>query len=214
MALTLNAGDTLDTNRAAVISAINLSAGQTGVTASDGGDSSRGVTLTAADGRNITIASTLASSVTGLATNATYSGTYTLRSLASSSITLSSQIGRNINNAGLVAGTYAANTAQVTSTTRASSTSAPTTLSSGDLTINGYTIGAAFNSDDTSTFATSTSSTKASSAISIAAAINRQSANTGVRATANNNTVIGSRFRAGAVDTICLNGTSIGVMLR
>ncbi len=211
IALTLNAGDTLDTNRAAVISAINLSAGQTGVTASDGGDSSRGVTLTAADGRNITISSTLASSVTGLATNATYSGTYTLRSLASSSITLSSQIGRNINNAGLVAGTYAANTAQVTSTTRAGSTSAPTTLSSGDLTINGYTIGAAFNSDDTSTFATTTSSTKASSAISIAAAINRQSANTGVSATANNNTVIGSSFSAGTVDTIYLNGTSISV---
>ena len=211
IALTLNAGDTLDTNRAAVITAINLNAGQTGVTASDGGDSSRGVTLTAADGRNITIASTLASSVTGVAANATYSGSYTLRSLGSSSITLASQIGKTISNAGLVAGTYSANTAQVTSTARSGSTAAPTTLSSGDLTINGYTIGAAFNSDDTSTLATTTSSTKASSAISIAAAINRQSANTGVTAAANNNTLIGSSFSAGAVDSVYLNGTTIGV---
>ena len=42
ISLTLNAGDTLDTNRAAVITAINLNSGQTGVVASDGGDSSRG----------------------------------------------------------------------------------------------------------------------------------------------------------------------------
>ena len=105
IALTLNAGDTLDTNRAAVITAINLNAGQTGVTASDGGDSSRGVMLTAADGRNITLSSTVASARTGLATDATYSGSYTLRSLGSSSITLASQIGKTISNAGLVAGT-------------------------------------------------------------------------------------------------------------
>jgi flagellin len=77
--------------------------------------------------------------------------------------------------------------------------------------INGYTIGAAFNSDDTSTFATTTSSTKASSAISIAAAINRQSANTGVTAAANNNTLVGSSFSAGSVDTVYINGTSISV---
>ncbi|MEY3979441.1 MAG: hypothetical protein RLZZ375_870 [Pseudomonadota bacterium] len=211
ISLTLNAGDTLDTNRAAVITAINLNSGQTGVVASDGGDSSRGVMLTAADGRNITISSTLATAVTGLASNATYSGSFTLRSLGSGSITLSSQIGKNISNAGLVAGSYAANTAQVTSTTRSGSTSAPTTLSSGDLMINGYTIGAAFNSDDTATVATTTSSTKASSAISVAAAINRQSATTGVTASANNNTLIGSSFTAGDVDTVYLNGTSISV---
>jgi len=209
--VTLNAGDTLDTNRAAVITAINLNSGQTGVTASDGGDSSRGVTLTAADGRNITLSSTLATAVTGLAANATYSGNFTLRSLGSSSITLSSQIGKNITNAGLVAGTYAANTAQVTSTMRSGSTAAPTILSSGDLTINGYTIGAAFNSDDPSTAATTTSSTKASSAISIAAAINRQSTNTGVTATANNNTLIGSSFSAGNVTSIYINGQTITV---
>ena len=211
ISLTLNAGDTLDTNRAAVITAINLNSGQTGVTASDGGDSSRGVMLTAADGRNITISSTLATTVTGIAADGTYSGSFTLRSLGSSSITLSSQIGKNISNAGLVAGTYAANTAQVSSTARSGSISTPTTLASGDLTINGYTIGAAFHSDDTSTVATTNSSTKASSAISIAAAINRQSANTGVTAAANNNTLIGSSFTAGSVDTIFINGTSIGV---
>lgn len=209
--VSLNAGDTLDTNRAAVITAINLNSGQTGVTASDGGDSSRGVMLTAADGRNITLSSTVASARTGLAADGTYSGSFTLRSLGSSSITLASQIGKTMSNAGLVAGTYSANAAQVTSTARSGLTTAPTTLSSGDLTINGYTIGAAFNSDDTSTFTTTTSSSKASSAISIAAAINRQSANTGVTATANNNTLIGSSFTAGDVDSVYLNGVTIAV---
>jgi flagellin len=211
IAVSLNAGDTLDTNRAAVITAINLNAGQTGVSASDGGDSSRGITLTAADGRNITLSSTVASARTGLAADDTYSGGYTLRSLGNSGITLASQIGKTISNAGVVAGTYSANTAQVTSTARSGSMSAPTTLSSGDLTINGYTIGAGFDSDDTSTVATTTSSSKASSAISIAAAINRQSANTGVTATANTNALIGSSFSAGDVDSIYLNGTTIGV---
>jgi flagellin len=79
--------------------------------------------------------------------------------------------------------------------------------------INGYNIGAAFTSDDTASIATTTSSTKAASAISMAAAINRQTTLTKVSATVNPNVVEGTGFSAGAVDTIYLNGVSIAASL-
>jgi flagellin len=179
---------TVDVNRAAVVTAVNLVSGQTGVVATDGGDSTKGVVLTAADGRNISITygGTLSAAYTGLAAANTYAGTFALRSLSGESITLSSAVGKSIANADLVAGTYAANTAQISTKVRAGSEDAPTTLTSNDLLINGYSIGAAFASDDTATAATTTSSTKASSAIAIVAAINRKSSTTGVTAHAAN----------------------------
>jgi flagellin len=79
--------------------------------------------------------------------------------------------------------------------------------------INGYNIGAAFTSDDTASVATTTSSTKAASAIAMAAAINRQTTLTKVTATVNPNVVVGTGFSAGLVDTIYLNGTSISASL-
>jgi flagellin len=120
ISLTLYASDTVDTNRASVISAINNNSGQTGVVAVDGETNARGVLLTADDGRNITVAhSTLLASQTGLAADDTYAGTYTLRDLdGSSSITLSSAVGKDIRNADIAAGTYSANLAQFTSQAR------------------------------------------------------------------------------------------------
>ena len=216
VSISLSSSQTVDVNRAAVVTAINLVSGQTGVVATDGGDSTKGVVLTAADGRNITIAydgGTLSAADTGLAAANTYAGTFALRSLSGGSITLSSAVGKSIANADLVAGTYAANTAQISTKVRAGSTAAPTTLTSNDLLINGYSIGAAFASDDTATAATTTSSTKASSAIAIAAAINRKSSTTGVTAAANPNVIVGTGFVAGAVDSILLNGVSIAASL-
>ena len=213
ISLTLSASNSISANRAAVVAAINLNQGVTGVTATDSGDSTRGVILTAADGRNITIAynGSFTAAETGLGAAGTYSGSYTLRSLSGSSVTLSSVTGKSIANAGLVAGTYSANVAQLASTTRSGSTSAPSTLVSGDMMINGYAIGDAYTTDDTASPVTTTSSTRASSAIAMAAAINRQSSLTNVTATANANTLTGSGYTTGSVTSIFLNGTTISV---
>ncbi len=213
ISLTLSASNPISTNRAAVVAAINLNKGVTGVTATDSGDSTKGVILSAADGRNIKIAynGTFTAAETGLGEAGTYSGSYTLRSLSGGSVTLGSVVGKNIANAGLVAGTYSSNVAQLASTVRAGSMAAPTTLASGDMMINGYAIGDAYTTDDTASPVSTTSTTRAPSAIALAAAINRKSSLTNVTATANPNTLTGSSFSAGTVTSIFLNGTTIAV---
>jgi flagellin len=195
-----------------VVTAINSNSGQTGVTATDTNSATLGVTLTATDGRNITVAfdgANLTAARTGIGAAGTYAGTYTLRSLDQTDITISSNVSGTIANAGLDIGTYDSNVAQVSTKKRSASTSAPTALTSGDLTINGYAIGATFTSDDTASDTTATSSTKAASAIAMAAAINRQTSLTGVTASANPNVVVGTGFSAGTVNTIYLNGKTI-----
>lgn len=212
ISLTLSASNDYATNRAAVVTAINLNSGQTGVTATDTNSSTLGVTLTATDGRNITVAFdgvNLTAARTGIGAAGTYAGKYTLRSLDQTDITISSNVGGTIANAGLDIGTYDSNVAQVSTKKRAASTSAPTAMTAGDLTINGYAIGATFTSDDTASSTTATSSTRAASAIAMAAAINRQTSLTGVTASANPNVVVGTGFSAAAVSTIYLNGQTI-----
>lgn len=216
IAITLASTNDYATNRAAVVAAINLNSGTTGVTAVDNLSTTNGVSLKAADGRNITVAfdgTNLTANNTGVAAAGTYAGTYTLRSLSQGNIVVSSNVGGTLANADLALGTYSSNTAQFTNKSRSGSVAAPTALSAGDLMINGYNIGAAFTSDDTASVATTTSSTKAASAIAMAAAINRQSTLTKVTATANPNVVEGTGFSAGVVDTIYLNGVSISASL-
>jgi flagellin len=216
ISLTLAAGNDYATNRSAVVEAINLNSGQTGVAATDTNSSTLGVTLTADDGRNITVAfdgTNLTASNTGVGAAGTYAGTYTLRSLDQTDIVISSNVGGTIANAGFDIGTYESNVGQVSTKKRGASTSAPTALSAGDLTINGYALGAAFTSDDTASDVTATSSTKASSAIAMAAAINRQTSSTGVTAAANPNVVVGTGFSAAAVSSIYLNGKTIAANL-
>ncbi len=213
ISITQSASDTLDVNRTAVVAAINANAGLTGVQATDTGDSTRGVVLTAADGRNIVIgySADISAATSGLGAAGTYSGTYTLRSLDGAAIRLGSLVGKDIGNAGLAAGSYAANLAQLSSTARAGSMLAPSTLAAWDLMLNGYGIGGAYTSDDTASPVTTTSSTRASSAIALAAAINRQSTLTKVSASANPNVLTGSSFTAASVSSIFLNGTTISV---
>ena len=215
ISLTLYVADSVDTSRASVISTINNYSGQTGVVAVDGETNARGVLLTAEDGRNITVVhSTLTASQTGLAADDTYAGTYTLRDLdGASSITLSSAIDKDIRNADFAPGTYSANAAQVTTQVRSGSTAAPSVLASGDLSINGVAINVPLATDDTATAVTTTSVTKDSSAIALAAAINRKTTETGVTATANANTLVGTGFSAGSVDSIFLNGVTIAASL-
>lgn len=212
ISVTLAAANDYATNRAAMVTAINLNTGTTGVTAVDNGSSARGVSLTATDGRNITIAldgTNLTSTNTGVATAGTYAGTYTLRALDQSSIAITSNVGGTLANADLALGTYTGNVAQFSTKNLGAITTAPTALSAGDLTLNGYSIGATYTSDDTASDTTAASSTKATSGIALAAAINRQTTTTGVSAKVNSNVVTGTGFSAAAVSTIYLNGQSI-----
>jgi flagellin len=205
------AGTDYATHRASVVTAINNNSGETGVKAVDNESTTLGVSLTASDGRNITVAysGSLSNLNTGIAAAGTYAGTYTLRSLDQSNIVISSNVGGTLANADLALGTYSANTAQVASKNLGGSTAAPTAITSGDLTINGYAIGATFSSDDTASDTTATSSTKVASGIALAAAINRQTSLTGVMATVNSNVVVGTGFVAGTVASIFLNGQTI-----
>lgn len=212
ISVTLAAANDYATNRAAMVTAINLNTGTTGVTAVDNGSSARGVSLTATDGRNITVAfdgTNLTSTNTGVAEAGTYAGTYTLRALDQSSIAISSNVGGTLANADLALGSYSGNVAQFSTKNLGALTTAPTALSAGDLTINGYSIGATYASDDTASNTTAASSTKATSGIALAAAINRQTTTTGVSAKVNSNVVTGTGFSAAAVSTIYLNGQAI-----
>jgi len=203
-------------SRQTVVGAINNISSQTGVIAIDTGDTIHGVQLFAKDGRNITLSSTLATASTGLGNAAatTYTGTYTLASSTNSPITLGSGIGNNIANSGLTIGTYAANTSQVVTTSRATTAVAPTNLTTGlmdgsSLKLNGVVIGAALASDDQSSDTSSAGSTKAASAIAIAAAINKSTGLTGVSAVAQANTITGTSFTASNFTAIKLNGVTI-----
>ncbi len=207
IAVTLSGTD-YATNRAAVVTAINNNSSQTGVTAVDNFSTALGVSLTASDGRNITLDfTTLTAANTGVAAQGTYAGTYSLRSLNQSNIVITSN--GTLANADLALGTYSANVAQVASKNLGVSTAAPTAITAGDMSINGYAIGASFSSDDTASDATATSSTKVASGIALAAAINRQTTLTGVTATVNPNVVVGTGFVAGTATNIYLNGKTI-----
>jgi flagellin len=218
--------ESTDLARSKTIDAINAISAQTGVKALDGGDAAHGVVLVAEDGRNITV-SYSASGIMGVAgvrtettttvgtTAASYVGTYSLTSVDGSDISLSSRVGGTIANADFYTGTYKANVAQFVSAARAASIAAPTALEGNDLVINGISVGPALTSDDTATFATTTSATKASSAIATAAAINRVKDLTGVTAKANANILVGTGFATGVSTTtssatsIFLNGVTI-----
>lgn len=218
ISLTLAASNDYATNRAAVVTAINNYSLQTGVTAVDNYSTTQGVSLKASDGRNITLGLdgvNLTAANTGLATatTTTYAGTYTLRSLNQTDITISTSVGGTLANADLALGTYSANVAQFSTKNRGGSTSASTALTAGDLKLNGYSVGATFSSDDTASDATATSSTKAASGIAMAAAINRMASTSGVYATVNSNVLVGTGFSAAAVSTIYLNGVSISAGL-
>jgi flagellin len=225
----------LDTSlsRKTVVNAINAIAAQTGVVAADTGDDNLGVTLTATDGRNIdlTVNSILSTSV-GLKNSAStvYVGSYSLFTLDGRDINIEQSAGTVgtlpatvEKNSGLQVGTYKADTAMYTTTNRTSTTGAPVSttaglLNSNSLIINGVAIGAGVSTDDASTWegidsagvdlAGGTSTTRASSAIAIAAAINRVSAQTGVTATAAENVLRGTGFVASTAAV-----TSLGVFL-
>jgi flagellin len=197
-------GQTSSADRAAVVTAINAISGQTGVTATDSGLSASGVTLSAADGRNITVSltasagSTFTSLTTGVAGAAglTTYGTFTLSS--SKAITVTGTAA-NLVNAGVTAGTYQTQTAYASTTAGAAAA-----FAAGDFKLNGVIVGATLAAYDTA----STSNANYS-AIAKAAAINAISSQTGVTATAAANTSAGAAQTTSAGSgTFTINGVA------
>jgi flagellin len=210
-------------DRETVSKAINDISERTGVRAINTHDDNQGVTLVSEDGRNITLGApsgTATYAHMGLADAGTYVGSFELNTKDGSAITVGSSVlnvqsGQKVS--GLNFGTYEADKAQVVTTGRSSTgIVAPTDATSGvlngtTLVINGVGISAAIGADDTASYEGSLapSSTKASSAIAIAAAINKSSEMTGVTAKADANVVAGTGFSHGVVTAVQLNGVAI-----
>jgi flagellin len=181
-----------------VADTINGFNGQTGVIASiDNNNLAGGITLTADDGRNVVIGA--GGAAYGLSAAATYSGTVTLVSNDGSDIEIGSNTGLSQEALGLEVGTYSGSNSGVNGSTVTS-----VALVSGDLTINGVSVGASLAADDTASTAT-----KDQSAISKAAAINRVSEQTGVTAQAQNTQILSGAVNLTAVASLTINGVSI-----
>lgn len=227
--------------RTSVIAAINAVSGQTGVTASDGGNDN-GVILTAADGRNIVITNTAAgvamsnyglgaaTSGGALLTSGTVAGVheggYTLVAHGDTkSIEVSGGYGTgsgDLSNSGLTRGNYKPGLANITNDVKTVAAAATATgsnvgaIKEGDLVINGVTIGASTAADDNASSTKANSSAAEASGIAIAAAINRSSDATGVKATVNATEVVGQAATgagtAGTTALIMINGVEIGTV--
>jgi flagellin len=212
----------LEIMRDSVVTAINNISQQTGVIATNTNDDIQGVVLTAADGRNITFSfgGTMTAAASGLGAANTYVGNYELTTLDGSDFNITHEVDKNIDNAGLNIGTFKANTAQSSTMDRAfaaagAAPSSSTTglLSGNTLIVNGVGIDAAIGSYDDASNTFATSSTKAASAIAIAAAINNKADMTGVRAVAEANVLRGTGFTAGEVTTLNINGVTVNINL-
>ena len=206
-------------SRANTVAAINLITNQTGVRAVDTGDIAKGVQLIADDGRNVTVSyKTLTAAATGLGAEGVATGSYQLTSISGAPISLSSSSSGTIANAGVTAGTYAANVSTVTAVSRTVATSAAPTagtsgiLAAGTMRINGIAIDAAVTAADTASNVEATSSSKSASAIAIAAAINAKTGLTGVTAKAEPNIIVGTTFTNNSLDkTVRVNGVSVAI---
>jgi flagellin len=206
-------------SRSNTVAAINQISAQTGVRAVDTGDLNKGVQLIADDGRNITLAfTTHTAAKTGLGADKVYTGAYQLTSVSGSPISLSSSSSGVLSNAGVSAGTFQANVSTVTSVARsvAATATAPTRattglLEAGTMRINGIAIDAAVTASDTASYVAA-SSTKAASAIAIAAAINAKTSMTGVTAKADANVIVGDAFALTATaKSLYINGVTVSL---
>lgn len=210
-----NSGLSVVANIEATVSRINEFSGQTGVVATTDGTALGGIKLTAEDGRNISLGGTAAgaaatfglaatgTSVSAASLQNTYVGGFTLISETGEDIALTTDTG-NIVNAGFEVGTYSGTEAGVVG----DNVSTTADLASGDLVINGVSVGPTQDAADTYS-----SVRKSESAIAKAAAINDISEQTGVTAVVNENRVNGGDMAIGASFTVGINGVSIAVSL-
>ena len=152
----------------------------------------------------------------------TWVGNYSLTNYNGKDITISTNEGNTLSaltHAGLSAGVYSSSKAQVVTAQRdhindGQEQELAGMLAGNTMTINNVAIDAASANDDSASVVgvdggAYPNSYRASSAIAIAAAINRKESLTGVHATAEANVIYGTGFSAGAVGSIWLNGITI-----
>ncbi len=176
-------------SRTTLVKAINAISAQTGVVAINNDSDARGISLVAADGRNIEVVFNTANATadfsarTGLK-QGVQTGSFSLESAVEGPIVVTST--GNWQNAGLPPGNYSSNTSSFVSMPRpvVSDATKIEALGDGDLVINGFAIRGAVANDDTRSSTTALTSSRAGSAIAIAAAINERSEDTGVKAIA------------------------------
>jgi flagellin len=205
----------VEENLSLTVSQINLFSAQTGVVASTDGTVAGGIVLTAADGRNISLGGTAANSVatygiaaTGTSTAAaslqnTYVGNFTLVSKTGEDIVLSTDTG-NIDNAGFQVGTFDGTRAGVVG----ENVTISADLASGDLVLNGVTVGPSQDAFDTAS-----SANKSESAIAKAAAINLVSEQSGVTAVVNDNRINSGNMALASSYSVGINGVTIAISL-
>ncbi len=208
--------------RKSIVDAINLKKDQTGVIATDTGTDNGGITLTAADGRNITLVNgdvdpttgaitangTLTAANTGLAVDATNlasvtTGTVTLVADGGKAIKIESGATGNASDAGFMEGTYSGTATQVSSNLGANATA----MTAGNVFVNGVSVGPSYSTDDK---ASSTGNDY--SAIAKAAAFNAVSDKTGVTAVVNQNIAKNAgvaQTSVGATVDATINGVKI-----
>jgi len=189
-------------SRAAVVQAINFISDKTGIVAVDSQKDGEGVRLFAQDGRNIEVSfddltSTAAEfqQRTGLRSGV-QGGTYSLESKAEQTVTVTTSPAGDISRARLSTAAYVENVSNLVSDAREPVSAADIVadpnavkyLKEGDLVINGFAVPGSLTRDDDKSYVfepVSTSpSSRAGSAIAIAAAINKVAGDTGVSATA------------------------------
>lgn len=198
------------TTRESIVSAINLNSQQTGVTAIDTGTDEGGITLQAADGRNIFLENTsnFAANQTGLglstggSTYAIATGSVTLVSEGGKDITIKSAATGNANDVGFTEGTYGGTSTQIASNLNNSSNA----MTAGNVYVNGVSAGPSYATSDTAS-----SAGKAYSAIAKAAAFNEIADQTGVRAIVNENIAKNTAIQTTGNGTV--SGTINGVTL-
>jgi flagellin len=199
------------TSRASVVEAINLKSDQTGVTAIDTGTADGGVTLVAADGRNIALTfatgdideATTGLGLAGGSNNTSLTtGTVTLVAEGGKAIEITSGANGKASDAGFMEGTYNGTNTQVSSNLNDSTTA----MTAGNVFINGVSIGPSYSRDDTAS-----SAGNDYSAIAKAAAVNAVSDKTGVTATVNQNRADNNAAQATASASVSgsINGVAI-----
>ena len=209
-------------SRNTVVNAINAISAQTGVMAINNDSDARGISLVAADGRNIEVAFNTANTAadfsarTGLK-QGLQTGSYSLESTVEGQIVVTST--GEWRNAGLAPGNYTDNTSAFTSASRPVVTAAANieSLGDGDLVINGFAIRGAVATDDTRSSTTALTSSRAGSAIAIAAAINERSEDTGVKAVASPAVTVASAgpltTAAASPANLFINGVNVQITL-
>jgi flagellin len=196
-----------EANLQSIANLINEKSGQTGVTADFNGRAATGVSLTAADGRNIQL--DIGTGITdlndaGIATATTYAGSFSLVSSQGSPISIDTTTG-NIANAGLAVGQFSG-----TNSGAIGQEVTAIAFTTGDLVINGVPVGPTLAAFDT---ASPAGTGPSGSAIAKAEAINRVSDQSGVSASVNATLVNAGAIGTGSAQTgsFDLNSVTIEV---